>query len=99
MKRKFVDRSTVAWIARRAASSVGTKDRESAGVDIGQRICYHKPIRGDKGISNEIQPHLNSGLWAVYLEDTRMNEMKPTPPEEIGPREAPGARPKPPIPS
>jgi len=53
------------------------------------------PIRGDKGISIEIQPHLNAGLWPVYLEELEMRyEDAPT----DGRQEAPGAVPPKPKP-
>ncbi len=34
-------------------------------------------IRGDKEIAVEFQPHLNSGLWSVYLEDCAMRYEEP----------------------
>ncbi len=57
-------------------------------------------IRGDKESivrqnDEEIQPHLNSGLWAVYLEEA---ELRPLPlPEDPEKREAPGDANKPPV--
>ena len=45
-------------------------------------------IRGDREFEVEIQPHLNSGLWSVYLEELEMREVQaPT----DGRQEAPGA--------
>ena len=49
-------------------------------------------IRGDQEFHLEIQPHLNSGLWPVYLEEC---DMRFTPPPTDGRQEAPGAHPSP----
>ena len=50
-----------------------------------------KPIRGDQEFMKEIQPHLNAGLWPVYLAqaDARWED-----PPSDGREEAPGARPE-----
>ena len=45
------------------------------------------PIEGDKEFQLEIQPHLNAGLWPVYLE---MAEMQWNEPPTDGREEAPG---------
>ncbi len=46
------------------------------------------PNRGDQESHLEIQPHLNSGLWPVYLTEC---EMRFVPPPTDGRQEAPGA--------
>ncbi len=48
-------------------------------------------IRGDSESVVEIQPHLNSGLWPVYMEQC---EMQFVPPPTDGSEEAPGAHPQ-----
>ncbi len=54
-------------------------------------------IRGDKEFRlEEIQPHLNSGLWPVYLEEL---EMRYEDPPTDGRQEAPGAAEKPNVPA
>ena len=54
-------------------------------------------IRGDKETRVEFQPHLNSGLWPVYLEEL---EMRYEDPPTDGRQEAPGAaKPNPPVPT
>ena len=52
-------------------------------------------IRGDTEFTMEIQPHLNTGLWPVYL--AQADSMRPLPlPEDPEKREAPdGNIPKP----
>ena len=54
-------------------------------------------IRGDSESVVEIQPHLNAGLWPVYLEQC---DMQYRPPPSDGTQEAPGAHPQnPPVPT
>ena len=50
------------------------------------------PIEGDQEFMKEIQPHLNAGLWPVYLAQAE-REMTFTPPPTDGTEEAPGAHP------
>ena len=49
------------------------------------------PIRGDKETRVEFQPHLNSGLWPVYLTECDMRYVEPP---TDGRQEAPGALPQ-----
>ncbi len=53
------------------------------------------PIEGDQEFMKEIQPHLNTGLWPVYLAQAE-RELKPIEPPTDGREEAPGAHPQPP---
>ena len=53
------------------------------------------PIRGDQEFMKEIQPHLNVGLWPIYLAEC---ELRYVDPPVDGRQEAPGhAEPNPPI--
>ena len=46
------------------------------------------PIEGDSESVVQIPPHLNSGLWSVYLEE--YESMRETQPPTDGSQEAPG---------
>jgi len=69
--------------------------RRPPHVDVGSKelTCSSRsvtinPIEGDKEFPLEIQPHLNAGLWPVYLEMSDMRFVPP--PVEREKREAPG---------
>ena len=73
-----------------------------AQTEILDLICLLKnvtinPIEGDQEFMKEIQPHLNAGLWPVYLaQAASLEELRPVDPPTDGTEEAPGAHPKPP---
>ena len=48
-------------------------------------------IRGDQEFMKEIQPHLNAGLWPVYLREC---DFRYVPPPTDGREEAPGGPPR-----
>jgi len=50
------------------------------------------PIRGDKEIRSEFQPHFQAEFWPAYLKEC---DMRFVPPPTDGREEAPGAQPKP----
>ena len=63
------------------------------GLTTADRSVTVNTIRGDKETRLEFQPHLNSGLWPIYLAECAMR-YEPAPTD--GRQEAPGAHPKPP---
>ena len=65
----------------------------SRGLTFGDRSFTINTIRGDSDFVVENQPHLNEGLWAVYLAESEMIVNKPP---TDGREVAPGAHPKPP---
>ena len=79
------DNTDVARVPR----NVG-KQGNSRRLTSGDCSVTINPNRGDKETRPEFQPHLNEGLWAVYLEEFSMRD---EPPPTDGREEAPGARP------
>ena len=73
----------------RVASDVGKHGQTSCLTSGGSSVNVNH-IRGDTEFHAEIQPHLNSGLWPIYLEEC---DMRFVPPPTDGREEAPGANP------
>ncbi len=78
-----------AWMRDASQAMLDNRDK-AAGLTIPNRSVTINPIRGDKEFQLEIQPHLNAGLWPVYLEQS----MRSLPPPTDGREEAPGAPPE-----
>ena len=77
------------------ASDVGNMDICTVLTSASDFVTIN-PNRGDKEFQLEIQPHLNSGLWPVYLDMLMRSQLPPS----DGRQEAPGAvPPNPPAPT
>ena len=62
----------------------------SRGLTFEDQSFTINTIRGDSESVVEIQPHLNSGLWPVYLEMCEMQyNLPPRDGTEVGPGNAP----------
>ncbi len=85
LTRREISRTTT-----RGPRTVGSKGRFLDLTRLFKNVTIN-PIEGDKETRLEFQPHLNAGLWPVYLEQC---DMQFVPPPTDGSEESPGGPPK-----
>ncbi len=88
LTRREISRTTT-----RGASTVGSNGNILDLTRLVKNVTIN-PIRGDQEFMKEIQPHLNAGLWPVYLAQATRDELRPVDPPTDGTEEAPGAHPQ-----
>ena len=88
LQRREISRTTT-----RVPRHVGSNGRFCNLTRLFKNVTIN-PIEGDQESMKEIQPHLNAGLWPVYLAQAE-REVVWVPPPTDGTEEAPGAKPQP----